>query len=538
MNTSLKTKLFLVTALMVLLFATQAAIMSYKLGQVGDNARNIRDTSSPIIEKSYQLKLAVVQIQQWLTDISATRALDGLDDGFDLAAEHYAQAQQLSRELGQLNPSHSDLYSAIQGQLEAFYESGQRMARSYVADGPAAGNRMMGEFDTHAESIQKRVAEAMGFATELSKHDLDQSIDLTGSVRYWSLALSALMITLSILAGFFMVRMVIGPICRTALLAHELAEGDGDLTRRLDEGRKDEIGEVARSINTFVDTIRGTVVSMGDVAGQLNGASGELTGVAGEGQHLAMEQLRETEAVAAAMTEMKASADEIARTANETATHTREAAEQAGEGDRVVENAAGVITALQGEVQRAQAVIDQLGDDSSNIGTVLDVIRGISEQTNLLALNAAIEAARAGEQGRGFAVVADEVRTLASRTQQSTEEIQAMISALQARARESVAVMAASRDMAEQSVGEVTKARALLDAIKSGIGSIQEMTFRIATAAEQQSHVSGDLDRSLNNIAGLARRNAGSAEATAAASTQLRSLSQGIDQLLGRFKTG
>ncbi|MCB1787470.1 MAG: methyl-accepting chemotaxis protein, partial [Gammaproteobacteria bacterium] len=258
---------------------------------------------------------------------------------------------------------------------------------------------------------------------------------------------------------------------------------------------------------------------------------------ASQGQQKASNQLRETETVAAAMTELKASADEIAVTASETAQHTQTAVGQANGGNQAVQNAARVIKNLEGEIERAQAVINQLGEESSNIGAVLDVIRGISEQTNLLALNAAIEAARAGEQGRGFAVVADEVRTLASRTQQSTEEIQTMIGKLQARAGESIKVMAESRTMATASVTEVETARDLLQAIQSGFSGIQEMTHRIATAAEQQSQVSGDMDRNLVNIADLAKENAATADSISAASSQLGNLSGEIGSLISRFKT-
>ncbi|MCB1788199.1 MAG: methyl-accepting chemotaxis protein, partial [Gammaproteobacteria bacterium] len=319
--TSLKHKLAAVTAFTFVLLLVQAVLMSGKIDRIVDNGELIKDRTSVVIAKSFELNLHVVQVQQWLTDISATRGLDGLNDGFDQAAEHAKAAEALIGELQRLNPSQAPLYEAMRGDFAAYYAVGKRMAQAYVDAGPQGGNQVMAEFDGAAEKLQEEVAQAMASARDLSAQSLDQSIALAEGVRFWTLAASGVLLLLVLVGGVFMHRSVIGPICSTAHLAAELADGDGDLTRRLDDQRRDEIGKVSRGINTFVDKIQATVVAMRSVATQLTDSSQHLTQAASQGQQKASNQLRETETVAAAMTELKASADEIAVTASETAQH-------------------------------------------------------------------------------------------------------------------------------------------------------------------------------------------------------------------------
>jgi methyl-accepting chemotaxis protein len=236
------------------------------------------------------------------------------------------------------------------------------------------------------------------------------------------------------------------------------------------------------------------------------------------------------------MTEMSSTVHAVAEHANDAAAAAREADNQAQHGRQVVGKAVEAINGLAAEVEGAAAVIERVRGDSDAIGQILDVIRGIAEQTNLLALNAAIEAARAGEQGRGFAVVADEVRTLASRTQASTADIQNMIEKLQHGAKQAVDVMQGSRNRAEQGVNQVSEAGSALQAITEAVTRINAMNTQIATAAREQGEVAEDINRSLVSIAGVADQTAAGANRTAESSELVASLADDLQKLITRFK--
>ena len=241
--------------------------------------------------------------------------------------------------------------------------------------------------------------------------------------------------------------------------------------------------------------------------------------------------------MATAIDELNASAQEVARNAAEAADAARQTDEAAVSGREMMGRAVNSMQELAGEIESAGSVIDTLKSESENIGSVLGVIRGVAEQTNLLALNAAIEAARAGEQGRGFAVVADEVRTLASRTQDSTEEIQAMIERLQGEARKAVGAMQDGRSKTRETLDQAAEADQSLADIVQLVASITGMNAQFASAAEQQTGVSRELDQSVVHIAELAERAVAGSEQTAAASGELAMMSEKLRELLGQFKT-
>ncbi|OBS09217.1 methyl-accepting chemotaxis protein [Acidihalobacter prosperus] len=322
---------------------------------------------------------------------------------------------------------------------------------------------------------------------------------------------------------------------RTAL--SDIAEGEGDLTRRLPEaGGRDEVAQLAASFNRFVGKVQALVAEVASSSQQIAGASERMSGITRMTYEGVQRQQRETEQVATAMNEMTTTVQVVARHAAEAADATHEASREAGAGQTEVERTVEVINTLAAEVEKAGEVIGRLEADSVQIGTVLDVIRGIAEQTNLLALNAAIEAARAGEQGRGFAVVADEVRTLASRTQQSTEEIQGMIERLQAGARDAVAAMQGGRERASLSVDQAARAGSSLGAITGAVTRINDMNLQIASAAEEQSHVAEEINRNVLTINEVAEISAEGAQQTASAGDELKALAEQLQRLVGRFR--
>jgi methyl-accepting chemotaxis protein len=331
-------------------------------------------------------------------------------------------------------------------------------------------------------------------------------------------------------------RSIAHPLREVVAVLEDIASGEGDLTRQLPVKGNDEITHLATAFNRFVDKIHGLVSQTTDAVAQITTAAAHLSDGSENANAQVERQRTETEQVAAAMHEMTATVQEVARNANSAAHAARDANQEAGKGERIVQNTVAAIEMLARDIEAAAEVIRRLETDSDTIGKVLDVIRSIAEQTNLLALNAAIEAARAGEQGRGFAVVADEVRTLASRTQESTKEIQTMIERLQAGAESAVTAMQLSRSRSVETVTQAGQAGAALNSIAAAIVRIDDMNTQIASAAEEQSAVAEEINRNVSNITQSVESTSQGSRSIAQSSEQLAQLANELQMRLRQFR--
>ncbi len=349
-----------------------------------------------------------------------------------------------------------------------------------------------------------------------------------------------IIIVIAIISGIgislLITRGLVESLNATNRLLEDVADGDGDLTARVDVKGRDEVGSLGANFNRFVGKLQNIVCEISESTHKMADSAGDLAEFTVTTRNSVEKQKDETEQVATAVIEMTATTQEVAKNAEQASNAAMRADEETQSGNKVVQETIRTIESLAREVTGTATVIDKLNSDSDNIFTILDVIKGVAEQTNLLALNAAIEAARAGEQGRGFAVVADEVRTLAQRTQESTLEIQTVVDSLQSGSRQSVEAMNRSRQIADKTVEQAAKAGESLAKIENAVSTILDMNTQIATAAEEQQAVSEEIGRNISTIQSMSEEAAESARRTAESGNELSELADRMRQQVGQFR--
>ncbi|TLX56271.1 methyl-accepting chemotaxis protein [Stutzerimonas nosocomialis] len=429
---------------------------------------------------------------------------------------------ELSAQVRRLGEEHRNLGAAYRKGRDAFVAAG--------AD-PVAGDIAVRGIDrATSEQLSALVARLHDSARHGSER-IEAQADRAVSLGTLIMVLAG--VGVALLSAWLVNRNLIVPIGQ--LIDHIARLSQGKFGDRVDSTRTDELGRLAAAANILRDFLDDTFTRLQRSTADLDNASGELNAIATLMAQGTREQFSRTDQVATAMHEMSATAQEVARHAVEAAQAADNADQSAQQGEKVMQATIDTITHMRGEISTTAEVIRRLEADSERIGTVLEVIRGIADQTNLLALNAAIEAARAGEAGRGFAVVADEVRTLARRTAESTSEIHQIIDTVQTGAVNAVRAIESGQSRSERGVEQVTEAGSMLQRITLEVESIRDMNRQIATAAEEQTSVAEDISRNLTEITAIATTNQQNVERTEGASRNLHELSAQLSDVTRRL---
>ncbi|PMW97347.1 methyl-accepting chemotaxis protein [Pseudomonas sp. FW215-R2] len=490
-------------------------------------------TSQLIDEANLQFK---VQVQEWKNVLLRGKQPADL-------AKYWGQFEDRQRDvqniLGEL-ANQKGLEPALKTRIERLREEHrllgaayQKGRDAYVAAGadPTAG-------DTAVKGVDRAASDQMSeLVGELRKQGTEQSALISASADRTVLLGILVMLASGLLIGLLSLwlvnRNLVEPIRKLIDYVTQLSKGR--LVERVSSSRQDELGNLAAAANTLRDFLAETFNHLQRSAKDLDSASGELNAIATVMAGGTNEQFNRTDQVATAMNEMSATAQEVARHAADAARAADDADQSAQQGEKVMQSTIHSITQMRGEIANTATVIRRLEADSGRIGKVLEVIRGIAEQTNLLALNAAIEAARAGEAGRGFAVVADEVRNLAQRTAESIIEINQIIQSVQTGAVDAAHAIDSGQTRSDESVEQVTQAGAMLERITHAVEAIRDMNRQIATAAEEQTSVAEDISRNLTEITSIASTNLDNVQRTESASQNLHGLSGQLNDVTARL---
>ena len=531
---SVRYKILLIAIIALIGFVVNLAFNYSVTNANAKRLKSVQDIYFPILESTDSSLVNLDKIKETLNAAVAAGELDMLQASNSLAVKMRGSFTKIRK----LDTTIQSDIQQLEELFETYYKAAETLTKGMI-EGSLPADQIKSVVDTMGKALKEfqsaldtfKVTSYDRFTATLAEaNDASETALITGII------ITVIVMFIVGFIAYFISNLISRNIFNIIESLQDMVKGNGDLTKRLTTKSTDDIGVLVDSFNQFVEKLQYIIREVYGSTTQLAAAAEEMSAITVASTDNVRKQQRETEQVATAMNEMTATVVEVSKNAEQAADNTSEADTQAQEGRRIVNDTVESINSLASEVDSAANVIHELEQNSESIGSVLEVIRGIAEQTNLLALNAAIEAARAGEQGRGFAVVADEVRSLASRTQQSTQEIQSMIERLQTGAQKAVEVMNTSRTRAQSSVEKSGQAGDSLTVITQAMSNITAMNTQIAEASKQQSEVAEEINQNIVNISAIAEESASSTSELSQSNKALAELSSNLQDLVGQFK--
>jgi len=528
------TKIFLIPGIAALSFIIYLLITVYTALNNGATLEKVQKVQFPAL----QLSASTLVDMQKVRDTLASAVTTGDQDTLTMAQELAEEAKSGLNQIASISPEFRSEISRISSGFDNYFDVAYDVSQSMVK-GTADFSRL-GELSAQMNQSYDGAIAAMSQFRDAQQAAFEEAFKNTDSANT-SLISTGVILAVVVTILLFgtavpIVRGIKQSIDDVVRSLKDIAQENGDLTVRIETKSEDEIGELVYWFNQFMDKLQGVVRDVVEASLPLSNLAQNLRGVTEETQRTIDVQQKSATNAKRAVDTMSGSVDGVAHSAAQAASDANEATTAASEGRQIVQQTVTSIQQLAENVRETADVIARLESDSNKVGSVLDVIKGIAEQTNLLALNAAIEAARAGEQGRGFAVVADEVRTLASRTQQSTEEIQSTIEQLQNAAHSAVEVMSRGTEQATSSVETANKAGSSLETITSTIGRINQMNEQIAHNTEDQRTVAVDIVRHVDEIHERTEQTASRSGELGSMCNELADLAQHLESIAKQFR--